>query len=418
MSQSERTTTPLSSFTDFISKGLSGASGFSSAELPEQDFRSVYALELAHLFAVNFTIENLEIKGLSKFRRNLEWELVVGPLHLAIAIIHLTALSEERTIFSAANGLHLRLKFDVRLRELGLLVPLEQDNPVDLAAAAARSTRLCDKAVSHAGLRYGSGDELSRIFKITAAAAYANFATKKIAIEKFRENRQPLDDHLAPLRTAPEPNSYRKPNENIPPPPHNETIEVKDHPLRGLSDAGSAEPQYDNWVKYCLSIASSLRIPERLVNDLIPPREVADHSLKNLTKWEMGLEETFPGRRKWLLDEGVTRSDFDTFWGYPSWVQNFIEKVTQRNLELELRGQLGLGKTEDEALQLVAMFIPVYSVHDEEAISEFRHLPIELFERVRRYFAEASDDWQVEFAANRYVTKNQYIRQLILDKRL
>jgi hypothetical protein len=310
------------------------------------------------------------------------------------------------------------LKFDIRLRELGLLVPLQQDNPVDLAAAAARSTRLCDKAVSHAGLRYGSGGEVSRIFKITAAATYANLATKKIAIEKFRVNRQPLDDHLAPLRTAPEPNSYRKPIENNPPPLHNETVEVKDHPLRGLSDAGSAEPQYDSWVKYCLSIASSLRIPERLVNDLIPPREVADHSLKNLTKWEMGLEETFPGRRKWLLDEGVTRADFDTFWGYPSWVQNFIGKVTERNLELEIRGQLGLGKSEDEALRITSKFIPVYSVSDEEAASEFRRLPIELFERVRRYFLEANNEWEVEYEMNRYVTINQYIRQLILDKRL
>lgn len=418
MSNSKRTTTLLSSFADIVSKSLSGGNEFSSAELPEQDYRSVYALELAHIFALNLTIENFDIKGLSRFRQNLKWESLVGPLHLGIAIIHLTALAEERSLFSEANGMHLRLKFDDRLSELGLLVPLHADHLVDLPAAAARSARLCDKAVNFAGLRYGSGDEISRLFMISTSAVYANLATKKHVIETFRENRQPLEDHLAPLKSAPDSSSFRTPGKNDPPSLQIKPVEAKDHPLRGLSDAGSAEPQYDNWVKYCLSIASSIRIPERLVADLIPPKEVADHSLKNLTKWEMGLEETFPGRRKWLLDEGVTRADFDTFWGYPSWVQNFIERITQRNLELEYKGQLGLGKSEDEAMRLVAMFIPVYSVNNEEAESEFRRLPIELFERVRKYFAGETDDWQVEFVTHRYITINQYIRQLISERRL
>ena len=161
------------------------------------------------------------------------------------------------------------------------------------------------------------------------------------------------------------------------------------------------------------------RIPERLISDLIPPREVADHSLKDLTSWEDALEQTFPGRRQWLLDEGVTRRDFDTFWGFPSWVQNFIERLMSRNTQLEYQGHLSTDLSEDAAMSATAMLIPMYDVSPRGASIMFRPLPFELFERVRKYLATVDDvAYQDEIVANKFITCNQYLRMCINEKRL
>jgi hypothetical protein len=201
------------------------------------------------------------------------------------------------------------------------------------------------------------------------------------------------------------------------PPNASEVSELKSHPLTGLSNAGTAISQYEQWVRYCKECAALQRIPERLIVDLIPPVEVADHSLKNASVWEDALEETFPGRRQWLLDEGVTRRDFDTFWGFPSWVQNFIEALMKRNLTLELQGQRDIGKSEEEATMLTAMFIPFFDVQYRDSRPELRPLPIELFERVRRYAASLGDDWQTEFVSGGFASFNQYLRMCIQQNR-
>jgi hypothetical protein len=408
--------TPLSQQVKFLnstnSERFKSLNGLWASDLPEEDFGSTYALELANIVAFWIDLSPI-VQGFSKFRRNETWASIQQPLYLGIAIAFLTAQMEKTSIFTEANGAYLRAKLNSRLDSLGSLVNSPSEPVLETTAAASRASSAIDTAVYSARLKFSSSNPLERMMKLVPIMSGAFAATKTLL-----ERNGVTGDYLAPLRGIPNTTKLITPTESIPPKFEPPKSEPKPHPVSGLSNAGSAESQYEQWVQYCKDVATLQRMPERLITDLIPPKEIADHSLKTLAEWEDALEETFPGRRQWLLDEGVTRKDFDTFWGFPSWVQNFIEKLMTRNQQLEFKSVVDLGKSEEQAALHTAMFIPYFDVQPRDAGPETRPLPFELFERVRKYYASLDDSWQAEFVSNKCVTLNHYLRMCIKEKRL
>ncbi len=413
--------TPLTAVTKVFDKirrpeSIKSLEGLQPKDLPEQELRSFLGLELCHLFTVWFSFDAFELKGVSRFNQNkIDWSLFT-PVALAIRIAFTTSTYEQTSLFTERNADYLKASFDRKFSGLGDLINSPSDLPLESSLIFARSIKMIDAAVERAGLRYSKkcDDFLNKSAALYAAiqgstAAVTNFLSSQDLPEGWTEIFK-CHPSTAHLRTTPEAT-----------PPTAEPIEqpIKHHPIAGLSNAGSAESQYDQWVNYCKNVAAMQRFPERLMSDLFPPKEVADHSLKDLTAWEDALEQTFPGRRQWLLDEGVTRRDFDTFWGFPSWVQNFIEKLMSRNRQLEYQGHLNNGLSEDSAISATAMFIPMYKVSPDDAPIMFKPLPYELFERVRKHLATIDETaFQDEFNANKFVTCNQYVRMCIKEKRL
>ena len=387
--------------------------GLHAADLPEPDYRSVYALEFSEVLLFYMSFETLEIKGISRFKKNQSWESLRTPLCLAVVINFLTSQANQSSIFSEKNAHYLRDRFNSIFDDMGCLIALPTDNPIDMAATASRSIRVIDSVVEKCQLRYSSDNNpLGRMMYLSTSIVGAFAGAKSLC-----NSRNVSGDLLEPLRAIPDTKEFMEPNRHLPPPIEAPNVQTKSHPVEGLSNAGSAKPQYEKWVQYCKDAAKLQRLPERLIADLIPPIEIANHSLKNPIEWEDALEETFPGRRQWLLDEGVTRKDFDTFWGFPSWVQNFIEALMKRNQQMEFKSVVDLGKSEEQAAIHTAMFIPYFDVRPHDDGPETRPLPFELFERVRRYYASLDEEWQMEFVTNRCVTLNQYLRICIKEKR-
>jgi hypothetical protein len=142
------------------------------------------------------------------------------------------------------------------------------------------------------------------------------------------------------------------------------------------------------WKDYCLQLADRRAVPRRFAEELLPAEAELHWHVKPLREFEEILEQSFPGRRAWLVSEGVTSADFDRFWSRPPWVQNYIEALVNLNLQLEIRGQLDRGEDEDLAYAIAAVSLPVYGNEPESADSPGLKVPWELFDRVEAYWAK------------------------------
>jgi hypothetical protein len=172
---------------------------------------------------------------------------------------------------------------------------------------------------------------------------------------------------------------------------------------------------YRKWVKYCQGVATVQGIGSDMFSDLIPAFELADHAPVDLTQIADQIEERFPGRRKWLIDEGVKTEEFEFFWSMPTWVQDFIHQLMNRNLQLEYRSQSEPGLDAEMAMNATLGFIPVFSFEaPSDLMDPCRPLPFELFERVRLHLAEVdTEDFQSEMVRNECFVANDYIRRKI-----
>ena len=413
--------TPLTEVTKVFNKmgraeSLASLEGLWPKDLPEQELRSCLALELSYLYACWFALDVFDIKGISRSNQNKTLYSLITPVALAIRIAFNNNIYGQSSLFTERNADYLKIAFDKKIPGLGGLVIRPSDPPLESSFIFARSIKMIDALVEKSGLQYSKkGDDF---FK-KSTALYAAIQGSTAAVKEFLSSQDIPKGWSEILKSPPSTAHLRTTPEATPPTAEPIEQPIKHHPVAGLSNAGSAESQYDQWVNYCKNVAAMQRFPERLMSDLIPPKEVADHSLKDLTAWEDALEQTFPGRRQWLLDDGVTRRDFDTFWGFPSWVQNFIEKLMSRNRQLEYQGHLNNGLSEDSAISATAMFIPMYEVSPDDVPIMFKPLPYELFERVRKHLATIDETaFQDEFIANKFVTCNQYVRMCIKEKRL
>jgi hypothetical protein len=154
--------------------------------------------------------------------------------------------------------------------------------------------------------------------------------------------------------------------------------------------AAVAEPSsrtYAEWKEYCLQLADRRAMPRRLAEELLPAEAELDWHVKPLREFEEMLEQSFPGRRAWLVREGVTSADFERFWSRPPWVQNYIEALVSLNLQLEIRGQLDRGEDEDMAYAIAAVSLPPYGNEPDSADSPGFKVPWELFDRAEAYWA-------------------------------
>ena len=87
--------------------------GLWTKDLPEQDYRSSYALDAARILSGFLDADKLGVK-ISRLKTNRSWEALHPPLSLAVAIIFLTAQSKQKSLFTERNSQYLR-KFDYEI---------------------------------------------------------------------------------------------------------------------------------------------------------------------------------------------------------------------------------------------------------------------------------------------------------------
>lgn len=396
---------------------------FLSSALPDIDMRSGYAVDLALVCGNLLDLESFSIKGHSRFKENKKWNTLRPPLLFAISLAQLTLLSENGQILSKSNSEHLVRQLNLILPDLGSMILTTGNSPLpdgySPSWVVARSVRLIDQAVAKCGMSYRRGNELERMTLLMTAFAgvfarlkYVASTNSNSASSDFINVLRPTNaEHQDENTTQIESNNTRPATENEAALGENET---------GTLVARSERDNYDEWVSYCKKIGQLQRMPERLYLDLIPPIEVADHLTKSLDNWENFLEKTMPGRRKWLLDEGVTRQDFSNYWSQPAWVLEFIEKLMDRNLQLEFQGHLEMGEEREYAQLSALAFIPRFSTLPPDDLSlPFRGLPFELFERIRHHLAAVDNDaFQAEMISNDCFFVNDYVRRRIAAGKL
>ena len=386
--------------------------GLTSKDLPEWDSKSCYAMDLALIFSSFIDFESFRIKK-PRFKENAVWTRLSAGLTFGMALMYITIESRVPQVLSDANADHVRIQLDSRLKGFSELVGPHENQ---ISVFSARSYRLMKEAVEASGLRLGNDNSVLGMTEILFNTMGAKFAVEKYlsSMANYLGVNESLDitDMFSPLRSGPSSTKTRNVEAALPP---LQTVEQDSIPRF----TGSAYKEYDGWVEYCLLIARMQRLPERLAVDLIPPKEVANHLLHDLDQWEAEFEKGMPGRRQWLVDEGVSRADFDKFWGSPAWVQNFIEKLVKRQWQLEFQGYIKMGNPEETAAGHAFLFIPTYTVWPSRPGAEHQDLPFELFERVRLHMALVDDvKFQEEMIANKLYEANAYIRMKIKTHQL
>jgi hypothetical protein len=398
-----------------------------SKALPQSDACSEYAVDLAIFCSEIINENNFQIKGLSRFKENKRWNSLKFPLFYAIALSQLSLVSKNGDLLSPTNASYITRQLELTMSGLGSLV-LSTGNDsspvsIDPLKIFAKSIRLLDTAVEISHLGYKSGSEMERIDILVREVGDLFARIKHVSNELYFEVLQ--GDFVSPLRRSPT---------SFPQPPNNafEGSVIEDEQINnsqnfvgidGLNHSfdfkrlalGSARDEYPSWVSHCQNIGRLQRMPERLFMDLIPPLEIANHTIKNVFEWQKFLEKQIPGRSKWLVSEGVSDKDFVQFWAQPAWVQNFIEKLMSRNLQLECQAHIDRGEDIDSAREIAVAFIPMYgNIPPTDEDIPFRQLPIELFDRVRLHLAITNhENVQSEMISNDCFFINDYVRRRI-----
>lgn len=279
---------------------------------------------------------------------------------------------------------------------------------LEFSQVCAKCARLLTEAAERTGVRL-KGDPLEITVSTMPAALIGNIAGIKAMFGQR--------DCFAPFAAATPPSVGTAPTQPV--------IDARDRVGAELADRppiASRTPSagdFVQWRNYCVKLAKARRIPERLVEDLLPQESRADWHVKNLAEWEGVLEQAMPGRRRWLALEGVTRSDFDNFWALPAWVQTFLEALSERHFELEVAGQRQMGEDEDAALLMAVVTIPRFSATPPVAVDEFGPLPFELFDRVGKFWTGLSmDDINELVVSGKLRSANAYLRSLIASGEL
>lgn len=184
-------------------------------------------------------------------------------------------------------------------------------------------------------------------------------------------------------------------------------------PFASISEPASRD--FQGWKEFCLRLADRRAIPRHFAEALIPPQNDLDWTIKPTDVFEQALSDSNPLRREWLASHGVTSADFERFWSRPSWIQNFIEALVHRNVELEFEGHRRAGEDEDDAFAAVAVFVPIYRMSPDPEGSDL-FLPWELFDRVEEYWAQlSSEEIQSLMIENGYRSVADHVRAMVAD---
>jgi hypothetical protein len=128
-----------------------------SESLPEDDGRSVYAVDLAGLMTTYIAFESLGIKISSAHARNV-WDRLYPVVAFGFALGELAVMTRQKRIVSSVNAAYLRSRLDSYVEGLGVLAgrpdDLSEDFAMDAAAVSSRVSRMVDVVVQQAGGHY------------------------------------------------------------------------------------------------------------------------------------------------------------------------------------------------------------------------------------------------------------------------
>lgn len=414
-----------------------------AAQLPVQDAPSIYVVDLAFLMATFFDWGMLGVKGLSRFRKNERWDVEIAVINMAIALSNCLSSADNPEALPRENRNYLLTTFNGFVPELGSFAVSNSDLSGDPSRFFLRASTQITECVRRCGLRLTESNPVAVTAAIAANLSGAVGAVKRLFLYV---SPAPPDDLLGPLRGSPRltssvqespsligtgqalpppvvsgTSSFQPPNP-IPPQPENTSsgttpfLSVFDQ-LDGVTDKQRtvvAESEFARWHEYGLEVARLQRIPERFVRGLLPSFEDADHSIYRLSDLEELLEQLMPGRRQWLVAEGVRRADFDLYWSAPRWVSEYIVMLTRRNFELEVQSKVAAGTEMRQALAEAMFFIPLYALAPADDGDNSLHLPVELFERARRHLAAVDDDQYCDYMVkNGLKSATDYVRAKI-----
>jgi hypothetical protein len=438
-------TSPFHPYVEMMASYNQWSRPLRAAQLPVQDVPSIYAVDLAYQMATFFNWESLEIKGLSRFRRNERWEIEMSVIGMAIALSFCLTSSKNQDALPRENREYLVKTFNGFVPGLGSFAVPDSNLYGDSAKWFLRAARYVTECVQRCGLRMKEENPLVHTASIAGNLSGAAAGLKHL--EKF-EDTNPTGDLLGPLRGSPilgsseqeSPSLLESKPSVLPPPvpgtqiapPIRPTPPRRDHAPSATSSSTNifdlldavtdkqrsmvAESEFTKWRDYGLEVARLQRIPEAMVRDLLPTAQDADHSVYQLSDLEESLEKLMPGRRQWLLDEGVRRTDFDKYWSAPRWVREYIAKLTRRNFELEVQSKLTAGTERNTAFAEAMFFIPLYVIAPAEDGDNALHLPIELFERARRHLVAVDDKQYCDYMVkHELLSASDYVRRAISE---
>jgi hypothetical protein len=375
-----------------------------AAYLPVREASAHYSVELALAQCQFFDFDEFGIKGPSHRRPNIEWEKVFRPWCFAMCFANNEFHVENSSFIGDENRNHLGSVLKACHSGLEKLI----NEPV---RATSTGAQLLDEIVGQFGYRYKNNGSIFKIeFQLMANIVGVAAATKRL--QDFYP--QIPSDYLEPLRAQ---NSdpigvIRRPTI----PSSTERASAK------IASGNRGIHSYAKWVRYCREVAELQQIGINIYSDLIPTSAVADHSLVDLSTFEREIEEVLPGRKSWLLTEGVKPEEFAFFWSMPTWSQNFVYELMRWNFRLEFELHQKNGLNDEAALKASIGFIPTYSVEppsDEDLDDPLRPLPFELFERVRHHMADLdSEEYQAELIRNECFVANDYVRRQIRHGKL
>lgn len=368
-----------------------------------------YAIEFACLFSnsLGYGIDDMVRKtGLMKKSAPAAWHEAVQAIAFGYGAWFLASSRDVLCLVSGGFGDQYRSL--LRRVAPGAEELIVAPSDLEFSQVCAKCARLLTEAAGRTGVRLKK-DSL----EITVAAMPAALTGSLAGMKALFGQR----DCFAPFSEAVPPSVGRaltQPVIEASTRVSNETVERP--PIASRTPTGG---DFAQWRSYCAKLANARRIPERLIEDLIPAESQADWHVKNLGEWEAVLEQAMPGRRRWLAQEGVTRSDFDNFWALPAWVQTFLEALSTRHFELEVAGQRQMGEDEDTALMMAVVTVPRFSASPPAEFSEFGPLPFELFDRVGKFWTGLSmDDINELVVAGKLRSANTYLRSLIASGEL
>lgn len=368
-----------------------------------------YAIDLACLFAnsLGSGIDELVRKpGLMKKAAPETWLKALQAISFGYGAWYLATAHDVQCLVSGSIGDQYR----TILRRLapGAEELIVAPSDLEFSQVCAKCARLLTEAAERTGVRLKM-DSL----EITVAAMPAALVGTLAGLKSLLSPR----DCFAPFAEAIPPSVGTAPTQPVIESVAHATTEVVDR--LPIASRTPSEGDFVQWRSYCVRLAKARRIPERLVEDLLPPESRADWHVKNLAEWEAMLEQAMPGRRQWLAMEGVTRSDFDNFWALPAWVQTFLEALSDRHFELEVAGQRQLGEDEETALLMAHVTTPRFCASPPRDPSEFEPLPIELFDRVGKFWTRLSmDDINDLITSGKLRSANAYLRGLVASGEL
>ena len=418
---------------------LPGLATLYGRNLPEWDPKSCYAADLAAIcsFYISSSVFEDLTKGLVPIKNSkTQWHIERKGTSFALALALISSVSKFNGAVTGANAQYLRRELDRYVRNASELIQFYDDSPgLDYAAMCSRGARFFEESMRRANLKPRKDwlEMLPHVHGMLVGALAG--AGSYLGVNPHRAD-SPISGSLMEFL---EKDDQLSGQQISVPKPVVKDVDSQKPRKDEKSIVGDSRRDFPLWEKRCMEAVDERRLPRELFKDLIPNLDVADHVLRDARAWVELLEGTFPGRNKWLQDEGVQDSDIEDFWGAPPWVQNFREALVKREFELQVSTTVKGGVEFVKALSIALFFMPTFSiacpssplyrrttllpVQDSQELEESgffpEPLPFELFSRVNNFMSKHTDrEKELLLMGNDVRTMNALCRKLIADGKL